>query len=76
MQYDISTKAEGETVMGRAAANEINIPNLLKIGAGTLTYTGEYLKELGLTRVVILFGNGLIDLFGSRVMDSLKRAGV
>ncbi len=62
--------------MGRAAANEINIPNLLKIGAGTLAYTGEYLKELGLDRVVILFGNGLIDMFGGSVMDSLKKAGV
>lgn len=62
--------------MGRAAANEINIPNLLKIGAGTLEYTGEYLKSLGLDKVVILFGNGLIEMFGDRVMASLKRAEV
>lgn len=57
-------------------ASEINIPTLLKIGAGTLDDTGEYLKQLGLTKVVILFGNGLIDLFGSRIMDSLKQAEV
>lgn len=62
--------------MGKTAANEINIPNLLKIGAGTLEHTGEYLRELGLTRTVILFGNGLIDMFGDRVMASLKRAEV
>jgi glycerol-1-phosphate dehydrogenase [NAD(P)+] len=62
--------------MGKAAAKEINIPNLLKIGAGTLDYTGEYLKGLGLTKVVILFGNGLIDMFGDKVMTSLKRAEV
>lgn len=67
---------EGEHSMGRAAANEINIPNLLKIGSGTLEYTGEYLKGLGLTKVVILFGNGLIEMFGDRVMASLKRAEV
>lgn len=62
--------------MSKAAANEINIPNLLKIGAGTLEHTGEYLRELGLTKVVILFGNGLIDMFGGRVMESLKQAEV
>ena len=62
--------------MSTAAASEINIPNLLKIGAGVLDYTGDYLKELELTKVVILFGNGLIDMFGGRVMDSLKRADV
>lgn len=62
--------------MGREAAKEINIPNLLKIGAGVLGHTGEYLRELGLTEVVILFGNGLIDMFGDRIMASLKSAGV
>ena len=62
--------------MGKAAAKEINIPNLLKIGAGTLDYTGEYLKGLRLTKVVILFGNGLIDMFGDKVMTSLQRAEV
>ncbi|MDE6923926.1 MAG: iron-containing alcohol dehydrogenase family protein [Acetatifactor sp.] len=62
--------------MGKKAVSEINIPNLLKIGAGTLEYTGDYLKGLGLTKVVILFGNGLIDMFGDRVMASLKRAEV
>ncbi len=62
--------------MGAAAASEINIPNLLKVGAGTLDNVGTYLKELGLTKVVILFGNGLIDLFGGRVMQSLKQAEV
>ncbi len=60
--------------MGNVAAKEINIPNLLKIGAGTLEYTGEYLKELDLDKVVLLFGNGLIDMFGGRVMESLKKA--
>lgn len=62
--------------MKRNTTSQINIPTLLKIGAGTLEYTGEYLKELGLEKVVILFGNGLIDMFGSRVMASLTGAGI
>ena len=34
---------------------------------------GQYLKAENLEQVVIFFGNGLIDLFGMDVMDSLKR---
>lgn len=34
------------------------------------------MKGLRLTKVVILFGNGLIDMFGDKVMTSLKRAEV
>lgn len=56
--------------------NSINIPALLKVGKGSLNGIGAYLKEAGFTQVVIWFGNGLIDLFGSRVMDSLKEADV
>lgn len=56
--------------------NSIAIPALLKVGAGTLDRIGEYLKDAGLKKVVIYFGNGLIDLFGSKVMDSLKAAEV
>lgn len=57
-------------------ANSINIPVLLKVGKGALDGIGSYLKDEGLTKVVIWFGNGLIDLFGNQVMDSLKESGV
>ena len=54
----------------------IAIPSVLKIGKGTLDHIGEYLKDADFGQVVIYFGNGLIDLFGMRVMDSLKEAGI
>ncbi|MBQ9134660.1 MAG: iron-containing alcohol dehydrogenase family protein [Lachnospiraceae bacterium] len=54
------------------ANNSINIPALLKVGKGALDGIGTYLKEAGFEQVVIWFGNGLIDLFGTKVMDSLK----
>lgn len=54
--------------------NKIAIPAILKVGAGTLESIGLYLKELDLRQVVIYFGNGLIDLFGMQVMESLKKA--
>lgn len=57
-------------------SNSIEIPVVLKIGRGTLEHLGEYLKESHLEQVVIYFGDGLIDLFGIKVMDSLKETGI
>lgn len=56
--------------------NKIAIPAMLKVGSGTLGNMGCFLKDLGLKQVVIYFGNGLIDLFGLQVMESLKRADI
>lgn len=54
----------------------INIPTLLKIEAGALSNIGDFLASSGLKKVVIYFGNGLINMFGAQVMDSLKQADV
>ena len=56
--------------------NSISIPVILKIGNGVLDGIGTCLAEESLSNVVVWFGNGLIDLFGTRVMDSMKKAGV
>ncbi|MBR1771374.1 MAG: iron-containing alcohol dehydrogenase family protein [Lachnospiraceae bacterium] len=56
--------------------DSISIPVILKIGNGVLDGLGNDLAAEGLTDVVIWFGNGLIDLFGDRVMTSLKGASV
>lgn len=49
----------------------IAIPTILKVEAGALKQIGTYLKEEDFDKVVIFFGNGLIDMFGSQVMQSL-----
>lgn len=54
----------------------IAIPSVLKVGPGALSNIGEYLKDANLTKVVILFGNGLIEMFGPQVMESLRGAEV
>lgn len=54
-------------------ASSIEIPSILKIGKGALDNIGAYMKDAGFKQVVIYFGNGLIDLFGEKVMESLKR---
>ena len=49
-------------------AKQISVPALLKVGVGTLAHIGEYLDEKDIKKVVIYFGNGLIDLFGEKVL--------
>jgi len=55
---------------------EINIPNILKIQKGLLDEIGPILRDEGLNEVVILFGNGLIELFGERVFKSCDQSEV
>ena len=55
---------------------EMAIPSILKIGNGALGRIGGYLKAENLDQVVLFFGNGLIDMFGELVMNSLKEAEV
>lgn len=52
------------------AGKGISIPSILKVGKGALARIGSYLKKEGIEQVVIFFGNGLIDLFGTDVMAS------
>ena len=62
--------------MDTANGRHITIPSILKVEAGALKQIGTYLKDADLLHVVILFGNGLIDMFGLDVMQSLKTAGI
>lgn len=55
------------------SGNSIAIPAILKVGGGTLSEIGVYLRDARLKQVVIYFGNGLIDLFGMQVMESLRQ---
>lgn len=54
-------------------STSIAIPAILKVGKGALDNIGLYLKETDFKQVVIYFGNGLIEMFGTKVMDSLKK---
>ena len=54
-------------------ASSIEIPSILKIGKGALDSIGAYMRDAGFKQVVIYFGNGLIELFGEKVMESLRR---
>jgi len=58
--------------MGSQVTTSITIPAFLKIEKGALSEIGSYLREHKLLKVVVFFGNGLIDLFGEKVMNSLN----
>lgn len=60
----------------RNRGNQISIPTILKIGAGAINETGAELMARGLDRIVVFFGNGLIDMFGEKLFKSCAEAGV
>ncbi len=62
--------------MSRNKGSEISIPTILRIDKGVLSEIGADLKSHDLDKVVIFFGNGLIDMFGEKVTASCKEAGV
>ncbi len=62
--------------MGTTVNTSIAIPAFLKIEKGALSQIGAYLQEHRLTKVVVFFGNGLIDLFGEKVMNSFSEYGI
>lgn len=62
--------------MKKVVNSHIAIPALLKVEPEALGKLGIYLKESNLKKVVIFFGNGLIDMFGYTVMASLKNADI
>ena len=56
--------------------DEISIPMILKIERGVTAHIGDYLRDAGLTQVVLLLGNGLTEMFGEKVFESFANAGV
>ena len=54
----------------------IAIPACMKVENGARAKIGFYLKESGIRTAVLFFGNGLIELFGKTVMESLGDAGI
>lgn len=52
--------------------NEISIPTILEVGTDKISNTGAYLNKVGFTKVIIYFGDGIRDMFGSRIINSIK----
>lgn len=67
---------ENRTGDVKMAGSHIAIPTILKVGKGTLGNLGMYLQANQMKNAVIYFGNGLIEMFGNMVMQSLKEEGI
>ena len=56
--------------------HSINIPLFLRVYDNALADLGNILSNAGYKKVIVYFGNDLIDLFGSTVMNSLQDADI
>lgn len=56
--------------------HSINIPLFLRVYDNALSDLGSILSNAGYRKVVVYFGNDLIDLFGNIVMDSLQNSDI
>lgn len=68
----LQTIQERTNTMQQKTNDYISIPALLKVEKGALSRIGTFLKENSLNKVVLFFGNGLIEMFGNTVMESLN----
>lgn len=62
--------------MGKQFGSRIDIPTFVKVEKDALCNITKYLKECDCTKVAVLYGTGLIDLFGTKIMDPFKEAGI
>ena len=53
--------------------SQISIPAILKIKSNVISEIGLFLKSSGFSSVVLLFGNGLTEMFGPKVFNSLEK---
>lgn len=58
----------------KAATHRIAIPSILEVGKGNLKNTGLLIKKGAFTKAAIYFGEGIYDLFGDTITNSLKEA--
>ncbi|EPR11644.1 iron-containing alcohol dehydrogenase family protein [Ruminiclostridium papyrosolvens] len=53
------------------AVHRIEIPSILEVNNNILGSVGAYIERAGINNVVVLFGEGIRDLFGEKIMDSI-----
>lgn len=56
----------------KAITHKISIPVLLEVGPEKLGHIGSYISKAGFTKIVLFFGEGIYQLFGPTVINSLR----
>ena len=60
----------------KASTHRISIPSILEVGKGNINNIGVLIKKAMFTKVSIYFGEGIEDLFGAAIRNSLKDANI
>jgi glycerol-1-phosphate dehydrogenase [NAD(P)+] len=62
--------------MAKLYQQQISIPSILKIGEHELNFLGEYLKNIPFKNVACFFSDGIEDIYGDKVFESLKSSDI
>lgn len=54
------------------SVHRIEIPSILEVNNDRLGNVGAYIERAGITNIVVLFGEGIRELFGEKILDSIK----
>ena len=52
--------------------HRIAIPTILEVDRDRLANTGKYIERSGILKVVLFFGEGIRELFGQKIIDSIN----
>jgi glycerol-1-phosphate dehydrogenase [NAD(P)+] len=56
----------------RTAIHRIEIPTIMEIESNILGNVGSYIERAGLKKIIILFGEGIRELFGQKILESIE----
>ncbi len=60
----------------KTTAHQISIPTILEVGKGNLHQVGSTIARSDLTNIAIFFGNGINNLFGETITNSIKQSNI
>ncbi len=53
--------------------HRIEIPTIMEVDSNRLVHVGSYIERAGISNVVVFFGEGIRDLFGEVILDSIQK---
>lgn len=56
----------------KTAIHRIDIPAIMEVNSNILENVGSYVERAGISRVIVLFGEGIRELFGEKIISSIK----
>jgi glycerol-1-phosphate dehydrogenase [NAD(P)+] len=54
------------------AMQRIEIPTIMEVGSNILENAGSYIERAGIKNVIVLFGDGIRELFGQKIINSIN----